>query len=152
MLPHRWRGGQPDRSAWGETTVKAAARTTPAKTPAKPGKATADEVRTGQGDELHQAAGGAHPVLTTNQGIPVSDNQNSLRIDERGPTLLEDFVLREKITHFDHERIPERIVHARGSGAHGFFETYESLSDVTRADFLQRPGEQTRVFVRFSTV
>jgi catalase len=76
--------------------------------------------------------------LTTNQGVRVSDNQNSLRSGARGPTLLEDFVLREKIFHFDHERIPERIVHARGSAAHGFFETYETLSEITSADLFQR--------------
>ncbi|MCC7271998.1 MAG: catalase [Alphaproteobacteria bacterium] len=104
------------------------------------------------GGETHQTAAADGPLLTTNQGMPVSDNQNSLRAGTRGPTLLEDFVLREKIMHFDHERIPERIVHARGSGAHGYFETYESLADVTRADFLQRAGERTRVFARFSTV
>src|SRR6478752_9906521 len=72
-------------------------------------------------------------ALTTNQGVTIGDNQNSLKAGLRGPTLLEDFILREKITHFDHERIPERIVHARGSGAHGFFEAYESLSDLTKA-------------------
>ncbi|MGN5643277.1 catalase, partial [Burkholderia multivorans] len=81
----------------------------------------------GTGDELHQTAGGKHPPLTSNQGVPVSDNQNSLRATPRGPTLLEDFILREKITHFDHERIPERIVHARGSAAHGYFELTRSL-------------------------
>ena len=80
------------------------------------------EVRCAPSGELHQIAGGEHPALTTNQGVPVSDNQNSLRANPRGPTLLEDFILREKITHFDHERIPERIVHARGTGVHGFFE------------------------------
>ena len=85
------------------------------------------------GGELHQIAGGSHPPLTTNQGLVVSDNQNSLRSNPRGPTLLEDFVLREKITHFDHERIPERIVHARGSAAHGFFQPYRSLAKYTRA-------------------
>jgi catalase len=106
----------------------------------------------GKGDELHQTAGGGCPVLTTDQGIPVSDNQNSLRIGARGPTLLEDFVLREKIMHFDHERIPERIVHARGSAAHGYFECTKSLSKYTKADFLQREGEKTKVFARFSTV
>ena len=106
----------------------------------------------GTGGETHQTAGGDRPVLTTNQGIPVSDNQNSLRAGERGPTLLEDFVLREKIFHFDHERIPERIVHARGTAAHGFFELYESLSDITRADLFQRAGEKTPLFTRFSTV
>ena len=82
----------------------------------------------GQGGELHQVADGDTPVLTTQQGIPVADDQNSLRLGARGPTLLEDFHFREKIFHFDHERIPERVVHARGFGAHGYFETYESLS------------------------
>lgn len=107
----------------------------------------------GQGGETHQQAGGPkEPTLTTDQGIPISDNQNSLKSGARGPTLLEDFVLREKIFHFDHERIPERIVHARGSAAHGFFEVYESLSSLTRADLFQRKGERTPVFVRFSTV
>ena len=91
-------------------------------------------------------------TLTTNHGIPISDNQNSLKAGVRGPTLLEDFVLREKITHFDHERIPERIVHARGTGAHGYFQAYKSQSDITKAAFLQDPEEKTEVFVRFSTV
>jgi len=90
--------------------------------------------------------------LTTNQGVPVSDNQNSLKAGLRGPTLLEDFVLREKITHFDHERIPERIVHARGSGAHGFFECYESLAQTTKASLFGQEGKVTPVFARFSTV
>ena len=106
----------------------------------------------GQGGELHQVAGKDTPALTTAQGIPVSDDQNSLRLGMRGPALLEDFHFREKIFHFDHERIPERVVHARGYGAHGFFETYESLSNLTRADLFQRKGEKTEVFVRFSTV
>lgn len=114
--------------------------------------ADTDRRNTGEGGETHQEAGGDTPVLTTNQGIPVSDNQNSLKSGARGPTLLEDFVLREKIFHFDHERIPERIVHARGSAAHGFFELYESLSDISRADLFQRAGERTPVFTRFSTV
>ena len=100
----------------------------------------------------HQIADDAHPQLTTNHGMPVSDNQNSLKSGARGPVLLEDFVLREKIFHFDHERIPERIVHARGSAAHGFFESYESLSDITKADIFQRAGERTPLFTRFSTV
>ena len=91
-------------------------------------------------------------VLTTNQGVPVADNQNSLKAGLRGPVLLEDFILREKITHFDHERIPERIVHARGSGAHGYFECYEPLTDLTRAAPFQEAGKITPVFVRFSTV
>jgi catalase len=77
----------------------------------------------GQGGEIHQVAGGDVPVLTTQQGIPVSDDQNSLRIGARRPATLEDFHFREKLFHFDHERIPERVVHARGFGAHGFFET-----------------------------
>jgi catalase len=90
--------------------------------------------------------------LTTNLGVPVADNQHSLKAGLRGPTLLEDFILREKITHFDHERIPERIVHARGSAAHGFFECYESLARYTRASLFAEAGKVTPVFVRFSTV
>ncbi len=107
---------------------------------------------TGTGGELHQIAGGDHPALTTNQGLPVADNQNSLRAHPRGPTLLEDFILREKITHFDHERIPERIVHARGTGVHGFFELTASLADYTTAKVLTEVGERTPVFTRISTV
>ena len=91
-------------------------------------------------------------ALTTNQGVAVGDNQNSLKAGLRGPALLEDFILREKITHFDHERIPERIVHARGSGAHGYFEAYASLSSLTQAAPFAEAGKQTPVFVRFSTV
>jgi catalase len=94
----------------------------------------------------------AGQVLTTNQGVPVGNNQDSLKAGLRGPTLLEDFILREKITHFDHERIPERIVHARGSGAHGYFEAYEPLTDLTRAAPFAEAGKRTPVFVRFSTV
>src|SRR4029453_9910299 len=110
------------------------------------------QVKTGTAGEVHQTAGGGTPGLTTQQGIPVSADKNPLRIGARGPTALEDFHFREKIFHFDHERIPERVVHARGYGAHGFFECYESLAEVTRADLLQRPGERTPAFVRFSTV
>src|SRR6185503_21044323 len=106
----------------------------------------------GEGGELHQTASGKAADLTTAQGGPVSDDQNSLKIGPRGPTLIEDFHFREKIFHFDHERIPERVVHARGYGAHGFFELTDSLSDVTRADLFQRVGERTEAFVRFSTV
>ncbi len=91
-------------------------------------------------------------AITTNQGVKVGDNQNSLKYGTRGPVLLEDFILREKITHFDHERIPERIVHARGSAAHGFFEAYESLTDITKAAPFREAGKITPVFVRFSTV
>jgi len=90
--------------------------------------------------------------LTTNQGVPVADNQHSLKAGLRGPTLLEDFILREKISHFDHERIPERVVHARGSAAHGYFEAYDNLSDLTRAVPFSKKGKRTPVFVRFSTV
>lgn len=92
------------------------------------------------------------PRLTTQQGTPVADDQNSLRIGARGPTALEDSHFRGKIFHFDHERIPERVIHARGFGAHGYFENYESLADFTRADIFQRAGEKTPLFVRFSTV
>ncbi|MBZ7927675.1 catalase (plasmid) [Ensifer adhaerens] len=106
----------------------------------------------GNGGELHQMAEGDQNVLTTAQGGPVADDQNTLKAGERGPALLEDFHFREKIFHFDHERIPERVVHARGYGAHGYFETYESLAAYTRADIFQRAGEKTPVFVRFSTV
>ena len=108
----------------------------------------------GQDTELHQQRQETHTSawLTTDQGIPVSDNQNSLKSGARGPTLLEDFVLREKIFHFDHERIPERIVHARGSGAHGYFELSKSLSAITTADLFQREGERTPIFARISTV
>ncbi len=94
----------------------------------------------------------ADDFLTTNQGLRINDDQNSLKAGERGPTLLEDFHFREKITHFDHERIPERIVHARGAGAHGVFQVYESMAQFTKAKFLQDPARQTPVFVRFSTV
>jgi catalase len=107
---------------------------------------------TGTGGETHQSAHGDIPLLTTQQGTPVSDDQNSLKQGPRGPQLLEDQHFREKIFHFDHERIPERVVHARGYGAHGFFELYESLADLTTADVLQRTGEKTPAFVRFSTV
>ena len=106
----------------------------------------------GNGGELHQIADGDTPLLTTAQGGPVADDQNTLKYGERGPSLIEDFHFREKIFHFDHERIPERVVHARGYGAHGYFETYESLAKYTRADIFQRAGEKTPAFVRFSTV
>ena len=99
--------------------------------PAKLGEVS---VLRGAGGETHQVAGGDVPVLTTQQGVPVADDQNSLKVGARGPTLLEDFHFREKIFHFDHERIPERVVHARGFGAHGYFETYTSLADITAAD------------------
>ena len=118
------------------------------KTPRKPEAGAA----IGAGGEAHQTAHGETPVLTTQQGIPVSDDQNSLKAGPRGPVLLEDFHLREKIFHFDHERIPERVVHARGFGAHGYFENYGSLAEFTQADLFQRAGEKTPLFTRFSTV
>jgi catalase len=101
-------------------------------------------------DRLRVDSGGQR--LTTNQGVAVADNQSSLKAGLRGPALLKDFILREKITHFDHERIPERIVHARGSGAHGYFECYRPLTSVTRAAPFREAGQRTPVFVRFSTV
>jgi catalase len=118
----------------------------------KPATIHDQKLERGNGGELHQFAEGDVPVLTTAQGGPVSDDQNTLKIGQRGPTLVEDFHFREKIFHFDHERIPERVVHARGYGAHGYFETYESLAKYTRADIFQRAGEKTPAFVRFSTV
>lgn len=95
---------------------------------------------------------GTNKFLTTDQGVRINDDNNSLKAGDRGPSLLEDFILREKITHFDHERIPERIVHARGSGAHGFFEVTNPIPELTKAGFLQEAGLKTPVFVRFSTV
>ncbi|MBB1274415.1 catalase [Psychromonas sp. SR45-3] len=106
----------------------------------------------GKGGELHQSNTGDSPTMTTSQGCPISDDQNSLKTGANGPVLMEDHVLREKLFHFDHERIPERVVHARGYGAHGYFETYESLSDITSADIFQRKGEKTPLFTRISTV
>ena len=108
-------------------------------------------INVGKGGETHQQAGVDAPLLTTNHGVAISDNQNSLKSGARGPTLLEDFVLREKIFHFDHERIPERIVHARGSGAHGVFEATDDISNLSKAAVFSK-GEKTEIFVRFSTV
>ena len=115
------------------------------------GQDTTDRARNpGAGGETHQTPDG--PTLTTAQGIPVSDNQNTLRAGPRGPALLEDFAMREKIFHFDHERIPERVVHARGYGAHGYFEVTDALSDITAAHLFQKKGNRVPAFVRFSTV
>ncbi|KFE33882.1 catalase [Thioclava atlantica] len=107
--------------------------------------------QTGAGGELHQTRPEA-PVMTTAQGVPVSDDQNTLRAGSRGPALLEDFHFREKIFHFDHERIPERVVHARGYGAHGYFECTDPIPELTRANLFQEKGKRTPAFVRFSTV
>src|SRR6185503_5758194 len=135
-----------DRSVTGSTLSETRSGSAKAGSPAapgvNPGNMALEKVRV---DSAGQA-------LTTNFGQPIADNQNSLKAGPRGPALWEDFVLREKITHFDHERIPERIVHARGSGAHGFFECYESMQRFTRASFLSEKGKRTPVFVRFSTV
>ncbi|HUD95810.1 catalase [Sphingobium sp.] len=115
-------------------------------------QATNFEATVGEGGELHQIAPESDEVLTTQHGVPLADDQNSLRLGARGPTLLEDFHLREKIFHFDHERIPERVVHARGFGAHGTFTLDESLAEYTVAKILTDVGEKTPMFVRFSTV
>ncbi|HEX8270628.1 MAG TPA: catalase [Flavobacterium sp.] len=105
-----------------------------------------------QRDLLINKSVGTNKFLTTNQGVRVNDDNNTLKAGERGPSLLEDFIFREKMTHFDHERIPERIVHARGSGAHGFFEVTNPIPQFTKAGFLQEKGTRTPVFARFSTV
>ena len=118
----------------------------------KPIRKKSTSSKTGSGGETRQTTSSADQTLTTNQGVPISDNQNSLRAGARGPTLLEDFIFREKITHFDHERIPERIVHARGSGAHGYFQPYKSLVEADARRVPQNPKKKTPVFVRFSTV
>src|ERR1700712_174466 len=100
----------------------------------------------GNGGETHQSASETDATLTSQQGVPVADGQNSLRAGLRGPTLLEDFLLREKIFHFDHERIPERVIHARGYGARGYFELTDSLADFSRAEVLGRVGHKTEAF------
>jgi catalase len=135
-----------------DTASKGKASAEPAKPPRAPDISLSYAEAQGAGGETHQIAGAGVAVLTTQQGAPVSDDQNTLRVGPRGPALLEDAHFREKIFHFDHERIPERVVHARGYGAHGFFELTQSLADVTRADIFQRVGERTPAFVRFSTV
>jgi catalase len=115
-------------------------------------QATTFETVIGAGGETHQIAGADGEVLTTQQGVPVADDQNHLKVGDGGPALLEDFHFREKIFHFDHERIPERVVHARGFGVHGTFTLTESLGDITTAKILSEVGEMTPMFVRFSTV
>ncbi|WP_407284289.1 catalase HPII [Raoultella ornithinolytica] len=139
----------PDDQSWRPTPHP----TAPGEEPSAPGSLKAPDIHSSKLDALaHQRKGSENVPLATNQGVRIADDQNSLRAGNRGPTLLEDFILREKITHFDHERIPERIVHARGSAAHGYFQPYRSLRDVTKADFLCDPARKTPVFVRFSTV
>jgi len=122
---------------------------TDTRSPADPERHISD---TGHGGEFHQHAQEGGERLTTAQGVTIADNQNSLKLGPRGPVLLEDFVLREKIFHFDHERIPERVVHARGFGAHAIFECTRDLADFTRAAPFQTEGKVTEAFVRFSTV
>jgi catalase len=137
------------------TTAPKTKGETPKKAPELPGSAElSDSFAEPQaaGGETHQVAGDGVATLTSAQGMPIADDQNSLKYGARGPVLLEDPHFREKIFHFDHERIPERVVHARGYGAHGFFELTDSLADVSRADIFQRVGERTPAFVRFSTV
>jgi catalase len=129
-------------SSQSETNLSAKTGNGVAKLGIDPGSNSLDRVR----------ADASGQALTTNQGVRIADNQNSLKAGLRGPGLLEDFILREKITHFDHERIPERIVHARGSAAHGYFECYATLPEYTRAAPFAAAGKVTPVFVRFSTV
>jgi catalase len=133
--------------------VRKSSNTSPTKPlPSQPPNAGLGEVNKKQEDLTPNMEDSGGEFLTTNHGTRVNDNQNSLKAGDRGPTLLEDFILREKITHFDHERIPERVVHARGSAAHGYFQVYEPQTEYTKADFLQDPAVKTPVFVRFSTV
>ncbi|WP_312240466.1 catalase HPII [Pantoea sp.] len=126
----------------------------PGKQPTAPGSLKAPDIRNAKLDQLdaNRKTNDENSPLTTNHGTRIANDQNSLRAGTRGPTLLEDFIMREKITHFDHERIPERIVHARGSAAHGYFQPYRDMSHITKADFLRDPQKTTPVFVRFSTV
>jgi catalase len=115
-------------------------------------KSSGSDFEVGNGGEFHQVAGGTHPPLTNQRGLIVTDDENSLKVGERGPILLEDHLLVEKLQHFDHERIPERIVHARGFGAKGYFELTHSLKGITKAHVLTEVGVKTPVFTRFSTV
>ena len=135
-----------------ETSIVTASTLSEVVTSSKVGTQAQEGLNPGNGslDRVRVDSSGQH--LTTNQGVAIADNQNSLKYGVRGPALLEDFILREKITHFDHERIPERIVHARGSGAHGFFECYAPFTEHTKAAPFQQAGKVTPVFVRFSTV
>lgn len=131
--------------------------TTESKTPSienvlKPKKMHDETMHLGIGGDSHQLAEKECALLTTQTGVPIADDENTLKIGARGPALMEDFIFREKMFHFDHERIPERVVHARGFGAHGYFETYDSLSSITSAQLFQKKGQKTPAFVRFSTV
>jgi catalase len=148
--PQSSRGDMTTRPPKAELPDDSRARTSgqvaPADKPAAPPQETSKTL------ELRDVTMDPGPTLTTNQGVAVSDDQNSLKGHVRGPTLMEDILMREKVTHFDHERIPERVVHARGAAAHGVFEVYESQAAITMAAPLQDPAVPTPVFVRFSTV
>ena len=144
--PQPGQSAKPPHPSVTGSTLSEATRSEKTGAPAQPG------YNPGNGPLDRVRVDSAGRALTTNQGVPIADNQNSLKAGLRGPTLLEDFILREKITHFDHERIPERVVHARGSAAHGFFECYAPLAQYTRASFLSEVEKRTPVFVRFSTV
>ena len=136
----------PDDQEWRPTPKP----TAPGVEPTAPGSLKAPDTHNSKLDSLEaQRKGGEDFPLTTNQGVRIADDQNSLRAGSRGPTLLEDFILREKITHFDHERIPERIVHARGSAAHGYFQPYKSLAALTKADFLSSADKSPRCLYAF---
>lgn len=144
---------EPVEGARAETPSSTACASTLSESNASPKTGRAQLEPAGIGGSLERVrVNAAEQALTTNQGVAISDNQSSLKAGLRGPTLLEDFILREKITHFDHERIPERVVHARGSGAHGYFECYKPLTKFTKAAPFARAGKRTPVFVRFSTV
>ncbi|MGH6643910.1 MAG: catalase, partial [Bradyrhizobium sp.] len=145
---------RPPRGATAKPTdaIVASSTVTEANVSAKTGSAAQSGLNPGNAPLQRARVDSGGQALTSNQGIPVADNQSSLKAGLRGPTLLEDFILREKITHFDHERIAERVVHARGSAAHGYFECYEGLAELTRAAPFAKAGKRTPVFVRFSTV
>ena len=128
---------------------KQASKPAPKKTTAP--KATTDNLL-GAAGELHQVAGGTHPQMTNQTGTVIADDENQLKAGTRGPSLLEDFLFLEKTQHFDHERIPERVVHARGFGAHGFFQLTDSLTGISKAAIFNEVGKKTPVFTRFSTV
>ena len=144
--------GQPSAHPTLGSATPAPVRRTPLPRASSTSASASAPVDVGDGGETHQTVSDGGVRLTTQQGIPVADDQNTLKIGDRGPALLEDFHFREKIFHFDHERIPERVVHARGFGVHGYFEPFEGAAELSRADLFQRPGERTPVFVRFSTV
>ncbi len=139
-------------AAKNENSSSSSKRTNSKRTKRRTSSRSPYQVSDAGGGETHQVAGDDVAAMTTAQGVVIADDQNSLTAGDRGPTLLEDHVMREKIFHFDHERIPERVVHARGFGAHGYFESYDDLSSLTAASLFAEAGKRTEVFVRFSTV